>query len=69
MFKLSAVSQIWKTYIQKLNDWDLPLSLKIWDVRIIIILDLTHISIDFLDCKKTQLILWLNSKELSLFFI
>ena len=27
MFKFSAVSQIWKKYIQKLNDWDLPLSL------------------------------------------
>ena len=26
MFKFSAVSQIWKKYIQKLNDWDLPLS-------------------------------------------
>ena len=25
MFKLSALSQIWKKYIQKLNDWDLPL--------------------------------------------
>ena len=25
MFKFSAVSQIWKEYIQKLNDWDLPL--------------------------------------------
>ena len=27
MFKFSAVSQIWKKYIQKLNDWDLPLKL------------------------------------------
>ena len=26
MFKFSAVSQIWKKYIQKLIDWDLPLS-------------------------------------------
>ena len=26
MFKFSAVSQIWKKYIQKLNDWDLPLN-------------------------------------------
>ena len=26
MFKFSAVSQIWKKYILKLNDWDLPLS-------------------------------------------
>ena len=26
MLKFSAVSQIWKKYIQKLNDWDLPLS-------------------------------------------
>ena len=26
MFKFSAVSQIWKKYIQKLNDWDLPVS-------------------------------------------
>ena len=25
MLKFSAVSQIWKKYIQKLNDWDLPL--------------------------------------------
>ena len=25
MFKFSAVSQIWKKSIQKLNDWDLPL--------------------------------------------
>ena len=25
MFKFSAVSQISKKYIQKLNDWDLPL--------------------------------------------
>ena len=25
MFQFSAVSQIWKKYIQKLNDWDLPL--------------------------------------------
>ena len=25
MFKLSELSQIWKKYIQKLNDWDLPL--------------------------------------------
>ena len=25
MFKFSAVSQIWKKYIQKLNDWDLSL--------------------------------------------
>ena len=24
MFKFSAVSEIWKKYIQKLNDWDLP---------------------------------------------
>ena len=30
MFKFSAVSQIWKKYIQKLNDWDLPLN--IWIV-------------------------------------
>ena len=29
MFKFSAVSQIWKKYIQKLNDWDLPLNCKI----------------------------------------
>ena len=26
MFKFSALSQIWKKYIQKLNDWDLPLN-------------------------------------------
>ena len=26
MLKFSEVSQIWKKYIQKLNDWDLPLS-------------------------------------------
>ena len=26
MFKFSALSQIWKKYIQKLNDWDLPLT-------------------------------------------
>ena len=26
MFKFSAVSQIWKKYIQKLNDLDLSLS-------------------------------------------
>ena len=26
IFKFSAVSQIWKKYIQKLNDWDLPLN-------------------------------------------
>ena len=26
MLKFSAVSQIWKKYIQKLNDWDLPLN-------------------------------------------
>ena len=25
MFKFSTVSQIWKKYIQKLNDWDLLL--------------------------------------------
>ena len=25
MFKFSAVSQIWKKYIQKLNAWDLSL--------------------------------------------
>ena len=25
MFKLNAVSQIWKKYIQKLNAWDLSL--------------------------------------------
>ena len=25
MFKFSALSQIWKKYIQKLNDWDLSL--------------------------------------------
>ena len=25
MFKFSALPQIWKKYIQKLNDWDLPL--------------------------------------------
>ena len=25
MFKFSTVSQIWKKYIQKLNDWDLAL--------------------------------------------
>ena len=29
MFKFSAVSQIWKKYIQKLNDWDLPLNSKL----------------------------------------
>ena len=38
MFKFSAVSQIWKKYIQKLNDWDLPLkwwnSSKTWTVRV-----------------------------------
>ena len=28
MFKFSAVSQIWKKYIQKLNDWDLSLKQK-----------------------------------------
>ena len=28
MLKLSALSQIWKKYIQKLNDWDLPLKHK-----------------------------------------
>ena len=28
MFKFSAVSQIWKKYIQKLNDWDLSLNAK-----------------------------------------
>ena len=27
MLKFSALSQIWKKYIQKLNDWDLPLTL------------------------------------------
>ena len=27
MFKFSAVFQIWKKYIQKLNDWDLPLTI------------------------------------------
>ena len=26
MFKFSAVFQIWKKYIQKLNDWDLSLT-------------------------------------------
>ena len=26
MFKFSAVSQIWKKYIRKLNDWDLLLN-------------------------------------------
>ena len=26
MFKFSAVSQIWKKYILKMNDWDLPLN-------------------------------------------
>ena len=26
MLKFSAVAQIWKKYIKKLNDWDLPLS-------------------------------------------
>ena len=26
MFKFSAVSQIWKKYIQKLNAWDLSLT-------------------------------------------
>ena len=25
MLKFSAVSQIWKKCIQKMNDWDLPL--------------------------------------------
>ena len=25
MFKFISLSQIWKKYIQKLNDWDLPL--------------------------------------------
>ena len=29
MFKFSAVSQIWKKYIQKLNDWDLSLNIKV----------------------------------------
>ena len=33
MLKFSAVSQIWKKYIQKLNDWDLPLNNK--DIEII----------------------------------
>ena len=32
MFKFSAVSQIWKKYIQKLNDWDLPSNLIIADI-------------------------------------
>ena len=30
MFQFSAVSQIWKKYIQKLNDWDLPLKQLFW---------------------------------------
>ena len=32
MFKFSAVSQIWKKYIQKLNDWDLPLKIDFLDL-------------------------------------
>ena len=45
MFKFSAVSQIWKKYIQKLNDWDLPLTrffFKKWlgvDYTVMLILD------------------------------
>ena len=35
MLKFSAVSQIWKKYIQKLNDWDLPLT----DCRIVHVSD------------------------------
>ena len=30
MFKFSAVSQIRKKHIQKLNDWDLPLNKEIY---------------------------------------
>ena len=30
MFKFSAVSQIWKKYIQKLNDWDLSYSFSVY---------------------------------------
>ena len=33
MFKFSTVSQIWKKYIQKLNDWDLPLKVKEWTFK------------------------------------
>ena len=36
MLKFSAVSQIWKKYIQKLNDWDLPLiGYAIWAAAVI----------------------------------
>ena len=36
MFKFNALSQIWTKYIQKLNDWDLPLSMDINYVLLII---------------------------------
>ena len=32
MLKFSAVSQIWKKYIQKLNDWDLSLIVQLQTV-------------------------------------
>ena len=35
MFKFSVVSQIWKKYIQKLNDWDLSLNAEFCAVYLI----------------------------------
>ena len=37
MLKFSAVSQILKKYIQKLNDWDLPLNVRRNNMRAVLV--------------------------------
>ena len=56
MFKFSAVSEIWKKYIQKLNDWDLPLTTESLDGYLLNLVGIKyswppHICIDF--CAKS----------------
>ena len=46
MFKFSAVSQIWKKYIRKPNDWDLPLS--VFDTQRLSFISILSNAIQFL---------------------
>ena len=52
MFKFSAVSQIWKKYIQKLNDWDLPL---IYVILVHLILNTSYLT-NCLSLKNAKII-------------
>ena len=52
MFKFSELSQIWKKYIQKLNDWDLPLT-DIYDTFVKTIDNGEEVRVVFIDMFDT----------------